>query len=64
MEYVGDLLGVDTRDVQETIHDYAAKQEEESVGLSWEPDGDGRTARVSEGCTEAELDSMFGSLGK
>ncbi len=67
VDYVGDLLGADTSEAQKILNDYADKREqEEEEERNWDRDDDERRGGgLSTGtdCTDAEIDSMFGSLG-
>jgi hypothetical protein len=65
VDYVGDLLGVDTKEAQKTIRDYATKKEQESEeDRDWDSDDDGpRGGGSSEECSDGDIDSMFGALG-
>ena len=64
LEYVGDLLGVDTKVEQNTILNYAEKREQESQdNRDWDPDDERRGGYQSDGCSDRDLDSMFSTLG-
>jgi len=65
IDYVGDLLDVDTQEAQKTIRDYATKLEQESEDdRDWDSDDDRRRGGgSSEECSDGDIDSMFGTLG-
>lgn len=63
VDYVGDLLKVDTQDSQKRIKDYAKKIEDESEeSRDWDDD-DGPRGGSAEECSDRDIDSMFGTLG-
>ncbi len=66
VDYVGDLLDVDTKEAQKAIRDYATKREQESEDdRDWDADDDDRPrgGGSSEECSDRDIDSMFGTLG-
>lgn len=65
VDYIGELLGVDTKAAQKAIRDYATKKEQESEeDRDWDGDDDGpRGGGSSEECSDGDIDSMFGTLG-
>lgn len=64
VDYVGDLLKVDTQEAQKTIRDYAKKIEEESEEhRDWDDDDGPRGGGSTEECSDRDIDSMFGTLG-
>lgn len=68
VEYVGDLLNVDTAEAQKILNDYADKREhEEEEERNWDRDDNERRSgghATETDCTDAEIDSMFGTLRK
>jgi len=67
VDYVGDLLNVETSDAQKILREYADKREqEEEEERNWDRDdehrGGGRSGASD--CSDEEIDSMFGTLGK
>jgi len=65
VDYIGDLLGVETKEAQKAIRDYADKKERESErDRNWDADDDRRGGSSnSEDCSYEELNSMLGTLG-
>jgi len=59
---VGDFLQVDTNDAQASLIESADKIEEGEEEPDWDRDDDLRGSGDSADCSDAELDSMFGTL--
>ena len=63
IEEVGDLLGVDTESLQESLRDAADEIEaEHEENRDWDSDDEHHESGASDYCSDAELDSMFGTL--
>lgn len=64
IEEIGDLLGVDTHDAREKLHDLADEIEANSESdREWGPEGDDSLrGGGSEECTDQDIDSMFRTL--
>ena len=64
VEDVGDLLGVNTDNAQETLREAADEIEREREdNPKWDSDDDSRGGGgASDYCSDSELDSMFGTL--
>lgn len=68
VDYIGGLLSADTNEAQKILNDYANKREQdEEEERNWDRDDDERRGggqSTGTDCTDAEIDSMFGTLGK
>jgi hypothetical protein len=60
---IGNLLEVDTESVQEMLKQ-SANEIEETEGSDWDDDERGSGRGASDECSDIELDSMFGTLGR
>ncbi len=64
VDYVGDLLKVDTQVAQKRIKEHAAQIEAESEeSRGWDDDDGPRGGGSAEECSDRDIDSMFGTLG-
>lgn len=59
---IGDLLQVDTDSAQDILKE-SADEIEKTEGANWDDEDLGSSSRVSNECSDEELDSMFGTLG-
>jgi hypothetical protein len=63
VESIGDLLGVDTESAQESLRDAADEiQTKKDHNMDWDSDDELRGRRLSDECSNSELDSMFKTL--
>jgi hypothetical protein len=64
IESIGDSLGVNTDSAQESLRDAADEiQTKKEHNMDWDSDDESRGHRLSDECSDSELDSMFGTLG-
>ena len=64
ISYVAELLNVDTKYEEMIISEHARKREEElEDGFDWDPNEEPVNVGDVTECSDAEIDSMFGTLG-